>query len=112
GDQIYFDFPSASDPVPDSYRSAYREAWIEDPMAAHFLAQCPQYMAMDDHEILNNFVWDESIARGRGRSAGVPMRKYFEPAICAYNEYVHRRHPGLEIHRDATCGECGRPFGA
>jgi phosphodiesterase/alkaline phosphatase D-like protein len=107
GDQIYFDFPTR-DPRPTlrNYRRAYREAWCEDDVAAHFLAQCPQYMTLDDHEIFNNFATDAVAPRPRLGAAG-----YSVPALAAYDEYVHVRHPHPES-TSVKCPECGQRLGS
>lgn len=108
GDQIYFDFPTR-DPRPTlrNYRGSYREAWSEDVVAAHFLAQCRQYMTLDDHEIFNNFATDALAPRPALGAAG-----YAGPALQAYNEYVHVRHPQAAAVPEDTCPECNRPLGA
>jgi hypothetical protein len=85
GDQIYYDFPFPNrKPEREAYRRAYRQAWFEDPSLRDFLAVCPHYMILDDHDIVDGFpigLDDES------RNA------YQTAAITAYREYVDSRHP-------------------
>jgi hypothetical protein len=115
GDQIYFDFPLPEKPKKKHYRYAYREAWIEDRVASHFLRQCPQYMTLDDHEIFNDFandaappdrsrpkdsaeepsIWSRLIDWLLRRYKMYPAHDYAHAAIGAYREYVHGRHPAL-----------------
>ena len=60
GDQIYYDFPFPKrTPLLAEYRRAYRRAWSEDAVLAQLLAQCPHYMCLDDHEIVDRFANDE-----------------------------------------------------
>jgi alkaline phosphatase D len=82
GDQMYFDVdvPSRAPDV-EEYRHAYREAWFGDGTARAFLARCPQYMILDDHEIADGFANQQRLARHR------------RAALRAYREYVHARHP-------------------
>lgn len=88
GDQIYFDFPfTHRRPTLEEYRMAYREAWSEDRPAMGFLAQCPQYMMLDDHEIVDQY---DAADIGAHKYSTV---QYLQPARQAYREYVHCRHP-------------------
>ncbi|MEN8182441.1 MAG: alkaline phosphatase D family protein, partial [Myxococcota bacterium] len=88
GDQIYFDFPFPQQaPTDAAYRLAYKEAWFEDEQLRRFLSQCPQYMALDDHEIVDGFSTDGYVPKGRD------PYEYLEPATQAYSEYVNSRHP-------------------
>jgi hypothetical protein len=87
GDQIYFDFPFTSRrPALDEYRMAYREAWSGDKALRAFLAQCPHYMTLDDHEIVDQFASDVNAHK-------YPPGEYLRHARAAYREYVHSRHP-------------------
>ena len=95
GDQIYYDFPNPKrKPSSREYRRSYREAWYEDPWARHFLAHIPNFMTLDDHEIVNNFSVDFQLSRNKR----TPLKKspsateYKEAALEAYREYVHSRH--------------------
>jgi phosphodiesterase/alkaline phosphatase D-like protein len=90
GDQIYFDVPFPKrEPALDAYRLAYREAFFEDPDQQQFLASCPHYMTLDDHELVDQFARDHvpASAGDRGPEA------YRGPGLQSYLEYVHRRHP-------------------
>ncbi|MEN8181684.1 MAG: alkaline phosphatase D family protein [Myxococcota bacterium] len=88
GDQIYFDFPFPQRaPTEAAYRLAYKEAWFEDDQFRRFLSQCPQYMTLDDHEIVDGFATDGVVPKGRD------PYEYLEPATQAYREYVNSRHP-------------------
>ncbi len=101
GDQIYFDFPfSDRRPSLDEYRMAYREAWSEDIALRAFLAQCPHYMTLDDHEIVDQFAVDNN-------SHKYPPDVYLRHARAAYREYVHKRHPGEKqnaLYYEFQCG--------
>jgi phosphodiesterase/alkaline phosphatase D-like protein len=90
GDQIYYDFPTATRlPELSAYRLAYREAWLDDDGNRYLLSHYPHYMTLDDHEIVDQF------AEGFVPPAkGVRPDDYLRPATAAYREYVHGRHPG------------------
>jgi phosphodiesterase/alkaline phosphatase D-like protein len=93
GDQIYFDVPfPRRKPSVEEYRRAYREAWSEDPDLQIFFAQCPQYMAIDDHEIVDGFARD-SLPDWLDLQETRTPDSYLEPAERVYREYVHERHP-------------------
>lgn len=95
GDQIYFDVPfPRRTPSVEEYRRAYREAWCEDPHLRTFFAQCPHYMALDDHEIVDGFARD-SLPPWLDAKAGGDRtpEDYLGPAERVYREYVHARHP-------------------
>jgi hypothetical protein len=105
GDQIYFDFPfPGRKPTPEQYRSAYRGAWSEDPSMREFLAQCPHYMILDDHEIVDEFANDsipEWAAKRKSKSEGeLPEVRtpgqYLGAATEAYRDYVDCRHPSAD----------------
>lgn len=86
GDQIYFDFPLPSRlPSRSAYRRAYRQAFFGDPDQRAFLADFPQYMTLDDHEIVDGFARDHVPIPGRDPDA------YAGPALWAYDEYVASR---------------------
>lgn len=88
GDQIYYDFPFPNRaPQKEAYRRAYRETWFEDAKLREFLAQCPHYMTLDDHEIVDGFPIGLDEAK---------RKEYLEHAIDAYREYVHARHPDAD----------------
>jgi len=90
GDQIYFDFPfSGRRPSTAAYRRTYRQTWFEDPEVRGFLSQCPHYMMLDDHDIVDGFANDRILPGIRPRE----HRKYLGPAKKAYREYVDLRHP-------------------
>ena len=114
GDQIYFDVPyPRRKPTVGEYRRSYRQTWSEDEGARSFLSRCPQYMILDDHEIVDSFatdflppwlaggepdgvrsrVWDQlRHLVGRGRDHRDP-KYYLERAARVYRDYVHARHP-------------------
>jgi hypothetical protein len=85
GDQIYFDidFPQRKPCVTEYWRT-YRQTWFEDPKAREFLAHCPHYMILDDHEIIDGFDNDAG-------SRELVARR--EAALEAYRHYVHSRQP-------------------
>ncbi len=86
GDQIYYDFPlPRRAPDLEEYRRAYREAFFEDGVEREFLASCPQYMTLDDHEIVDGF------ARDWVPGDSVRPLEYLVPALRAYDEYVASR---------------------
>jgi hypothetical protein len=88
GDQIYFDIPFPNlAPSHDEYRRTYRQTWFEDPKLRQFLAECPHYMILDDHDIVDGFANDRPMPHGRD------PRDYLTPAIRAYREYVNSRQP-------------------
>ena len=113
GDQIYFDFPFRyANPNVKKYYRAYREAWFADAWAQYFLAQCPHYMTLDDHEITDDFATDFDLPERTERkgvffrlltrifTAGKQPRRpedYSAPALQAYRNYVHVRHPGSSV---------------
>jgi len=86
GDQIYYDldFPQRTGGEHD-YRRSYRQAWFSDEQAAKLLRSFPQYMILDDHEIVDGFGTDL-----KPRDAEKKLR---EPALRAYDEYVGSRQP-------------------
>lgn len=86
GDQIYADIPSMP-LLPDLgfYRKQYQAAW-EKPATANVLANLPQYMIMDDHEIFDGFANDE-------RFVGQPSARVRDVALAAYREYQHSHNP-------------------
>ena len=111
GDQIYFDFPFAHlRPSIEEYRRCYRECWFEDPWTRDMLSRCPQYMAIDDHEIVDNYASDfeprqprvgfrrpNLLERIKRWFTKPEIRRtpesYSVPALRAYGEYVNGRHP-------------------
>lgn len=85
GDQIYFDIDlERRRPDREEYRRAYRQAWFEDDDSSDFLASCPHYMILDDHEIVDGY----DATPGKAK-----FEAHAEPAFAAYREYVHWRHP-------------------
>ncbi len=86
GDQIYADIPSMP-LVPDLgfYREQYQAAW-KKPATAHVLANLPQYMIMDDHEVFDGFANDEKFV-------GQPSQRVRDVALAAYREYQHSHNP-------------------
>ncbi len=94
GDQIYFDVPFPNlEPRHSEYRRTYRQTWFEAPKLRQFLAECPHYMILDDHDIVNRFDNDRPMPAGRD------PRDYSTPALAAYEEIVHCRQ------RDANGSE-------
>ena len=94
GDQIYFDVPFPNlEPRHSEYRRTYRQTWFEAPKLRQFLAECPHYMILDDHDIVDGFDNDRPMPAGRD------PRDYSTPALAAYEEYVHCRQ------RDANGSE-------
>ncbi|MDP5216968.1 alkaline phosphatase D family protein [Ruegeria sp. 2205SS24-7] len=105
GDQIYYDFPSTDlTPSRDEYRLAYREAWFEDKPLKHFLTQWPNYMILDDHEIVDEFPDISEEIKSK-----VKPRTYLEAAGIAYQEYVHSRHPP-SVNKTPTSNNLPGPF--
>lgn len=60
GDQIYYDVPITQVPTYDRYRRKYLDAWSDSRPTRQLLTQLPQYMILDDHEIIDNFSNDKS----------------------------------------------------
>src|SRR5262245_40585822 len=88
GDQIYFDLDIPQrDPIAEEYRRSYRQSWLEDPEARDFLAACPQYMILDDHEIVDSF---ENPVDGSDTNPACRQR---DAALEAYRQYVQQRQP-------------------
>jgi hypothetical protein len=89
GDQIYYDFPKLDRaPRRQDYRIAYREAWFEDEAARYVLANYPNYMTLDDHEIANQFARDFHTPND-----GVSSNDYRVEALAAYREYTDALAP-------------------
>lgn len=87
GDQIYYDVPVQFKlPDLDEYRDKYHDAWGESRPTQAVLAQCPQYMILDDHEITNDFHNDMELDVGT-----IDFKK--EVALKAYREYQHIHNP-------------------
>ena len=86
GDQIYYDvdFPAPSEQVPD-YRRNYHQSWLKDEHASRVLRSFPQYMTLDDHEIVDNYGTDPVEAKAEHALKGA--------ALQAYDEYVASRQP-------------------
>ena len=86
GDQIYYDldFPKRQGVTKD-YARNYRQAWFNDEHAARFLRSLPQYMTLDDHEIVDGF--------GTNPQPSSSEKKLLEPALQAYEAYVSSRQP-------------------
>ena len=93
GDQVYFDIDFdwrlrsgrgfARTPSQKNYRSNYRQAWFEDRATTRFLRLLPQYMILDDHEVVDGF----------GNGDHIDEAKHRRPALDAYDEYVSSRQP-------------------
>jgi len=86
GDQIYYDldFPQREGSTKD-YARSYRQAWFNDAHAARFLRSLPQYMTLDDHEIVDGFGTNPE-----------PSASEIEPAVRAYEHYVSSRQPARD----------------
>jgi hypothetical protein len=110
GDQIYYDFPTlAREPHRRDYRTAYREAWFEDEAARHLLANYPNYMTLDDHEIANQYARDFHPPR----PSHLWRHVYRDEALLAYQEYTHALAPQADAAGSASFayqfekGACG-----
>lgn len=87
GDQIYYDIPLPSkSPDLDEYRDKYKDAWGDSDQTQNFLTKLPQYMILDDHEIINNFSNDMTPPTSTPHN-------FKDIALKAYREYQHSRHP-------------------
>ncbi|MFW2390499.1 MAG: alkaline phosphatase D family protein [Polyangiales bacterium] len=90
GDQIYYDLDipppegTTRDETKD-YRRNYRQAWFDDESAACLLRSFPQYMMLDDHEIIDGFGTEPTPSGDEDRLRA--------PALRAYDEYVSCRQP-------------------
>lgn len=108
GDQIYADVPPdifSGNPDLEKYRECYLDAWGSSRATRKFLTQLPQYMILDDHEIVDNFANDMGDANDR---AGLQSMK--TDALKAYREFAHIRHPdsfddGQAYHYTFRCGD-------
>ena len=103
GDQIYFDVPPVSFPTENNYRSKYLDAWGDSRPARKLLTQLPQYMILDDHEIVDNFSNDKKIL------GTFPIDAYKNAGIKVYREfqYIHspRNHGNDSLHYSFSCGK-------
>lgn len=103
GDQIYYDFPDVKRvPEVEGYWSAYRDAWFEDRYQRSFLARGSHYMALDDHEIVDQFSRDCEPLKKEDvpedwEPADFSADAYRESAMKAYENYVQSRHPKAVI---------------
>jgi hypothetical protein len=104
GDQIYYDFPNGDRP-PDKgkYRLAYREAWFDDEPNRYLLSHWPQYMTLDDHEIVDQF------ALNFMPPTNASPLEYLNEAGIAYREYVEALHPAPQA-ANATARDGIGPF--
>ncbi len=107
GDQIYFDFPFPERP-PElyEYRLAYREAWFQDGAIKEFLSHLPQYMILDDHEIIDQFPYKKL-----EKKDDYPNKTHLSSARQAYVEYVDSRQPSNQdcIKNKPTSDDYGGP---
>lgn len=89
GDQIYFDvdYPSRTEIDKTDYRSDYRhnyrQAWFNDESAHELLRSFPNYMVLDDHEVLD----------GYGNAVSDEVKRLEDSALAVYDEYVSARQP-------------------
>lgn len=89
GDQIYYDVPDWwKAPSVDEYRDKYLDAWGDSRAARKFLTRLPQYMILDDHELVNNFSNDMD-----SRKYGAPPVRIRDIALKVYREFVQIRQP-------------------
>jgi len=126
GDQIYYDFPySRKRPTLKQYRRSYREIWFEDEWTQYMFRLCPHYMAIDDHDIVDNYARDfeprqpSTSFKPRGIRKRICDRikppegkrtpeSYSVPALQTYREYVNPRHPGTtrdDLHYEYQHGD-------
>ncbi len=88
GDQIYYDYPNLfRGPDEKKYAASYLDAWGDSRLTREFLTRMPQYMVLDDHEIVNNFRNDKESIKGHS------PKEWKTPAIKAYRDFVHLRNP-------------------
>lgn len=88
GDQIYADVPLAGSIDVDHYRGLYERAWNEKSIEK-VLRSIPNYMVLDDHEIVNDFANDQDytfIPDNR-------LVKVKRAALQAYREFQHSHNP-------------------
>ena len=55
GDQIYYDVWLLKRNHKVEYLDSYKEAWHQDRYQKKFLEKCPNYMILDDHELVDNY---------------------------------------------------------
>jgi phosphodiesterase/alkaline phosphatase D-like protein len=101
GDQIYYDFPQPDkDPNVFEYRLKYLDAWARDPDYAKWLSATPNYMILDDHEIINNY---PDIETSYGSRPG-GREDYRSFALDAYGSFVASHQPTSANTASATNG--------
>ncbi len=100
GDQIYADVPFPSTNV-RQFRDQYEDAW-KSPEARALLSQVPNYMILDDHEVVDNFSPDKPLdARSRlqmfseGYWVSEPEQRarMLAAGFQAYREFQHSHNP-------------------
>lgn len=87
GDQIYYDVPFPQKPPHiGEYRDKYHDAWGDSKPTRKVLGMLPNYMMLDDHEIVNNF------ANNRPHPFG-PMEFVRDVALKVYREFQFIHSP-------------------
>jgi alkaline phosphatase D len=87
GDQIYYDMPIPdTSPTIDQYRDKYLDAWGDCEPAAQLLTMLPNYMILDDHEILDDFSNDKEVRFGH-------IEYVKTVSLKAYREFQHIHNP-------------------
>lgn len=89
GDQIYYDIPNFwKHPKLSEYRNKYLDAWGDCVPAKELLANIPNYMILDDHEMVDNFSNDMD-----GRKHRSNPQEIREHSLKAYQEFQHSHNP-------------------
>lgn len=89
GDQIYYDIPNIwKHPNVNEYRKKYLDAWEDCAPAKKLLANIPNYMILDDHEMVDNFS-NETNGKNNLSSAEEIRRE----SLKAYEEFQHSHNP-------------------
>jgi alkaline phosphatase D len=92
GDQIYADDMTTSinpDDEASEFHARYRDAFTTPHLRA-LMSTLPTYMAMDDHEIENNWTQDGYTSK----------HKLYNVAMAAYAAYQQAHGPSLVFHGD------------
>jgi len=99
GDQIYADAPAylPRKPTWRHFNALYRSSWFSDPYCRDFLRELPNYMILDDHEIVDQYGTYEA---GKDRKARNEQESRASAALRSYDRFVHLRHPS-----DAECNQ-------
>ena len=88
GDNIYYDKDPNKRKAPTlkRYVDKYNSTWGEDPSARQVLKETPNFMIMDDHDIINNF------GNGKGKW-GYPESQFAKHGLRAFDLFQASHNP-------------------